>query len=285
MIRERMARIGWTITGLAFLCLTYGFAFQQPWATSTWPWPDGPLSYLFVGSILAAVSVVMLWIAFAQEWRSAVGGVPLVGLSAAGMALYLFLLYDRNGERHLLYYAIGLTLFVLYCLDILFWARRLPVQDQRPLPEMVRASLWVFSLALIITAISLIIRLPHIFPWPLNADSSVMFGCIFLGASVSYAYAALQRTWQQAKANLLGFLAYDLVLLEPFYQHFAKVQTEHAFSLLLYTAILIYSAGLAIFYLFLNPATRLSRSQSQRGTGGMSGPFLPLESKHNAKNA
>lgn len=263
MSRRRFARIGWTMTGLAFLGLTYGFAFQQPWATATWPWPDSPLSYLFVGSILAAVSVVMLWIALADEWRSAVGGVPLVGVSAAGMAVYLFLRYGRSGERHLLYYAIGLTLFVLYSLDILLWARRLPLQDRRRLPEMVRASLWVFSLALIVTAVSLIIRLPTIFPWPLNPDSSVMFGCIFLGAAISYAYAALQPTWQQAKANLLGFLAYDLVLLGPFLQHFAKVKPEHAFSLVLYTAILVYSAGLAIFYLLLYPTTRLLAGRAQ----------------------
>ena len=48
--------------GLLTLMLALGFVFQNPIATNLWPWPDGRYSYLFIGSILAAACVAMLWI-------------------------------------------------------------------------------------------------------------------------------------------------------------------------------------------------------------------------------
>jgi hypothetical protein len=56
---------------------------------------------------------------------------------------------------------------------------------------------------------------------------------------------------------LLGFLAYDLVLIGPFLQHFSTVRPEMRLSLVLYTAVVVYSGLLAIYFLFLHPPTRL----------------------------
>jgi hypothetical protein len=51
----------------------------------------------------------------------------------------------------------------------------------------------------------------------------------------------------------LGFLAYDLVLIIPFLQHFANVRPEMLLSLTIYTAVVSYSGLL----LFVHPPTRL----------------------------
>jgi hypothetical protein len=56
----------------------------------------------------------------------------------------------------------------------------------------------------------------------------------------------------------LGFLAYDLVLIMPFLQHFSDVLPEQRASLIVYTTVLVLSAGLAVYYLFIHRATRLA---------------------------
>jgi hypothetical protein len=60
---------------------------------------------------------------------------------------------------------------------------------------------------------------------------------------------------------LLSFLAYDLVLLPRLLEHFADIPADQLVALIVYAAILIYSTLLAIYYLFLNKATRFQRSQ------------------------
>ena len=84
-----------------------------------------------------------------------------------------------------------------------------------------------------------------------------MFGFIFLGAASGYVIGALRPVWSHVYAPLLGFLAYDLVLLWPLIAEFPDVAAGRRTSLILYVAVLVYSGGLAIYYLLLNPASRL----------------------------
>ena len=53
--------------GLAILALAFGFVLRIPLALSIWPWQDGRYSYLFIGSILAAVSAAAIWIGWTGE--------------------------------------------------------------------------------------------------------------------------------------------------------------------------------------------------------------------------
>jgi hypothetical protein len=45
--------------GLFLMACAFGFAYQIPLAIEFWPWRVSPLTYLFIGLILAAVSVAM----------------------------------------------------------------------------------------------------------------------------------------------------------------------------------------------------------------------------------
>jgi hypothetical protein len=56
--------------GLVILAIAIGFILQLPVVTSIWPWPDGRLSYLFIGSILAAVSCRSLDRMDRRIWRA-----------------------------------------------------------------------------------------------------------------------------------------------------------------------------------------------------------------------
>jgi hypothetical protein len=62
--------------------------------------------------------------------------------------------------------------------------------------------------------------------------------------------------WSIALGQLLDFLAYDIVLLSPFLSYFASVDAAHRLSLSVYSAVLVYSAAPACYYLFVDKRTR-----------------------------
>lgn len=63
--------------------------------------------------------------------------------------------------------------------------------------------------------------------------------------------------WGNAVGQLAGFLAYDLVLLAPFFERFTTVRGGSLVSLTIYVAFLLYSGALASYYLFAANATRI----------------------------
>lgn len=254
---DRAMRLALSLVGIGTLFLALGFATRQPWATNLWPWDDGRLSFIFIGSIAAAVATPILWIAATGELRAAAPGALNLIVSFGGAAATLGWLAARQGAARLLVTALAFALATLATLAIWYWSRRLPFRDPRPLPLPVRASFGLFGALLIPVGLALVLRAPHVFPWPLLPDSSTIFGWIFLGASVYFLHGLLWPSWANAAGQLLGFLAYDLVLIGPFLSHFASVKPEHRPSLIVYTAVLIYSGALATYYLFLNPTTRL----------------------------
>jgi hypothetical protein len=113
---------------------------------------------------------------------------------------------------------------------------------------------------------ALILRLP-IFPWDLSPDSSLIFGCIFLGDAFYFIYALLRPYWGNAFGQLLSFLAYDLVLIVPFLLLMGSVKPGHMLSLIVYILVLLYSGGLAVYYLFLNPQTRVGSQWKEERQG------------------
>ena len=250
-----LVRVASALTALVFLVFTFGFFFQEPWAVRLWPWPDSRLSYIFIASMWAAVTVPLLWLAIIPDWHAAVGGGLNLAIAFAGMTANLGLMV-AGGQRPLLPYLAGCAVIALGYLAGAIWAWFQPLRDGCPMPRLVRYSFWFFTVALVLTALALIFKVPTIFPWPLKPESSVMFGWVFMGAALYFAYGALQRNWHDARGQLLGFLAYDLILIGPFLAHSASVTPDHLLSLIIYVLVLIYSGALAIFYLFVNPRTR-----------------------------
>jgi hypothetical protein len=242
--------------GLVILAFAIGFIFRIPLVTSLWPWPDGRLSYLFVGSILAAVSAAALWIGWTGEFGALPAGSLNVLVIAITTAIYFFELALRENRPDMIPFGIVALVSLIASGAAFLWSRRIPLSDSRPMPLLVRVSFWVFIASLIFAGGALVFRVP-VFPWALNPDSSVIFGCIFIGDAFYFLYSLLYPRWHNAAGQLLSFLAYDLVLIVPFLMLFKTVKPEFMFSLVVYVGVLVYSGGLAVYFLFIDSKTRL----------------------------
>ena len=243
------------IGGLVMLLIAIGFVFQNPIAIKLWPWPDGRYSYLFIGSILAAASAAMLWVG----WTGELGVLPAGSLNilviAAMTSVYFFQLAFREDRPGLIPFGIASFLTAIASGTSFLMSRGLPFSDPRPTPLLVRISFAIFIVSLLFAGGALISGV-QVFPWALNPNSSTIFGCIFIGDAFYFLYGLFRPRWQNARGQLLSFLAYDLVLIIPFLALFNAVKPEHLVSLVVYVAILIYSGALAVYFLFLNSETR-----------------------------
>jgi hypothetical protein len=253
MDRTALARLCFLAMGAAMIALGAGFSFNLPWAASFWPWPEGRLSFLFVGSVLAALGAGSLYVGITREWRAATGGGLTFLVSATGIAVTLL---AREPPVAPAFIPVLLALAAVALLMLNDSRQRRPL-DSRPLPLLVRYSCWLFAAALLAAGAALLLRYPHVFPWPLKPDTSLLYGWIFLGLALNYAYVAARGGWADGKVSLLAFLVYDLVLIGPFVRHFVDVRPEHFLSLVVYTLVLVYSAILAVTFLFADGRTRL----------------------------
>ncbi len=243
------------VGGLVILIFAFGYIFQLPFAVTTWPWEDGRYSFLFVGSILAAISAAALWVGWTGEFGALPAGALNIFVIAITTSIYFFKLVSQ-GRSDLTLYGLLSALSAVVSLIAIFWSLRIPLKDSRPMPKLVRTSFWIFIASLLLAGGALILQVP-IFPWALNPDTSVIFGCIFLGDAFYFLYGMFRPQWHNALGQLLSFLAYDLVLIIPFIGLLNTVKPERYVNLVVYLAVLLYSAGLAIYYLFINTQTRL----------------------------
>jgi hypothetical protein len=251
----RLLRYTTLTGGLLILIAAFGFIFQLPFEMSLWPWEDGRYSYLFIGSILAAVSAAAFWIGWSGEFGALPAGSLNIFVIGLTTSIYFFKLTLGDSRSDMIPYAIiGLFIGIAGMISFL-WSRRIPLGDSRPTPALVRISFGFFTASLIFAGVALILRKP-IFPWALNSDTSIIFGCIFLGDAFYFLYGLILPRWYNALGQLLSFLAYDLVLIVPFLSLVKSVQPEHFISLIAYLIVLIYSSGLAIYFLFINSQTR-----------------------------
>ncbi len=244
--------------GLLLMAAGLGIGLDLWGGRALWPWPDGRLSYIFVASILLAEATVMLWQASTLELSAAKGGA--VGFLAMNLCLaaFMFNRFAAKPETMVLVWAVVCT--VLACSSVILLlqpADRFPSHDTRPTPPIVRWSFLVFAGALFTATVMLFLKMPIIFPWPLKPESSVVFGFLFLASAVYFFDGFLRPTWANAKGQLLGFLIYDLVLIAPWVAHFPKSSGGFRISLSIYLLVLVWSGVLAIYFLFLNPQTRL----------------------------
>ncbi len=258
-------RIILIIGGLLMLILAAGYAFRWSWAISTWLWSDSPLSYTFIASMQAAIAAAMLWIGISGEFSALAAGALNLIVMMGGLAISFAFMSRQSAYGFLGNYALVCGVFAVINIPLFVWSRRIPLRATHPTPWPVRLSYVIFIIFLLAVGLALILRAPNIMPWPMTAitqatakDDSVVFGWMFLGDAFYFVYALLYPQWRLASAQLWSFLAYDLVLLGPFLKllYAGPVKPQFRNSLLIYTAILIYSGLLALYYLLVNPPGR-----------------------------
>ena len=255
MIEERV-RVLFVPASILTLVLAGGFFAQVEWAVTLWPWPAAPLSYVFIASILAAIAIPLLWIAVRGERAAMQAGALDLTVMYGGMCVYVLTLIGDPGQPRLWPYAIVFGAACLGSAATFARSRRIDWNDDRPMPAPARGSFAAFAAILVGAGTALLLH-ADIFPWPLTAESSVMFGFVYLGAAVYFIHGFLAPRWSNAAGQLAGFLVYDVILLGPFCAHFADATGGELVSLIIYTAFLIYSGAIAVYYLFLDPATRV----------------------------
>ena len=260
------------VAAAANLGLAAGFALQQPWATGLWPWETGRLSYLFLASMLAAVGVAAGWIAFSGETGSLPAGFLNLAITQAGIAVYPALIDGSIGL------AAGIGALALLNLALFLATRRWPQPASDPLPALVRGSYVVFTIVLLVVGVALLLGRPGVMPWPVDPDTSVVFGWIFFGDAWYFAYAVARPHWPSARAQLWSFLGYDLVLLGPLAAAAGGVDPDLRLNLWLYLAVLTYSAVLAVTYLLVNRETRGWGTRRRRDpSGSPDGAATPVD--------
>jgi hypothetical protein len=248
------------ISAIIPLVFAIGYYVQAPWAISTWPAKTGLFTHTFVASILVAIAAPIIWIALSQEWRAiAAGSLNLIVLST-GFAVFTFQLASAEGQNYSMIFPVITLAVVLLNVGLFWWGRRQPLHDIRPMPRLVRISFAIFAVVLVVVGGILVLRQnDRIIPWSILPDTAVLLGWIFLGDAAYFLYAIRYPGWGLTVGPLLSFLTYDIVLLPRLLGHFSDVPADQLASLIIYNAIMIYSALLAIYYLVLNKATRLWR--------------------------
>lgn len=244
------------VIGLIQLLLAVGFFFQQSWATSLWPVPDTRLSYAFIAAILAGGAAPLIWAGLSGKFASLAGYGLSFGIMYAGMGISALLFYLRSQILPLLWFALVMGVLAVLA-GIIFMRTRDVAEDHQATPRLVIYAFIAEVLVLAGAGLLLILKVPNTLPWNLSPESSVLYGWVFLGLAFYYLYAVLRPQWIHAIGPLLGFLVYDLVLFSPLFARFGSLQPEHILGQMAASAIIIFSAALGIYYLFVNRATRL----------------------------
>jgi hypothetical protein len=250
------------VLAVIMLLLAVGYFFQMTWATSTWPWQDGRLSFIFLSSILAAIAAPVIWVTVTREFAALAGSAMFPLLASAGMGIYLIQKYSTTTEPTFLLQIIAMVAAVVFSIGVMIWGRSFQLRDKTPMPPLVRGSFVAFAAVLILAGGLLIFKVPHIMPWSVSEDTGVMFGWIFLGAATGYIFGAVYPFWNYARGPLLGFLIYDLVLGPPLIGNYANIQPDYQLSFMIYSVVVIYSTILAAYFLFFYPATRSWKLQA-----------------------
>ena len=115
------------VGGLVILLFAFGFIFRLPFATAIWPWEDGRYSYLFIGSILAAVSAAALWIGWTGEFGALPAGSLNVFVIGLTTSIYFFLLASQ-GRADMALFGVFAALAADHQPDRIFLEREDPAQ-------------------------------------------------------------------------------------------------------------------------------------------------------------
>ncbi len=255
---HRLLRVVLSVMCGAQATLALGFIFQWAPITGLWPLPyTNSTTYLFIGSIIAAAFASTLWCLLQRE-EGALAGVFLdFATIFVPVAIYTYQISGRNPSLRT--FSVVSLLMAVFGLAMFVYTLRIPYRNPRPTPRPLRWMFGLFIVALIVAGGQLVLKAPNVLPWDVNLSGRIIYGWMFLGAAAYFAYGMIRPRWPNAGGQLAGFLAYDLVLIVPFVLMLSNVRPEKLPNLITYIAVLVVSGALAIFYLFVHPATRVQR--------------------------
>ena len=245
--RSYIFRAALILVGLLALAGAIGFLLNWPPVARLWPFLGYGLVPVFLASIMAAIAGPVIWIGVSGELAALRGGAANLLVTGGGIAAYALLQSWGDPAGRVQVFASVMLGTAMVAFLLLVASQRIEWRDSRPTPPMVRIAFGIFGLGLVAVSTGLVLR-------RLDSDTSVVYGIIFLGSAVYFAYGLYRPVWGNAKGQLVGFLAYDLVLIVPFARLWPVAPS---LSLAVYLAVIVVSALLAIGFLLVSPTYRL----------------------------
>ncbi|MGE0499357.1 MAG: hypothetical protein AB7I79_08875 [Rhizobiaceae bacterium] len=243
-------RLSFLVAGATAAMVAGGFTLRVPAMVDLWPWADTPLSFAFLGAVMAALAGGSLWIGLSGDWRSAVPSLFGLLLISAASAGYLWWLDQDDGVGDLEVQIAVMAAGASFALIMLFLAKGGDPNLSRMAP-LARFSCLFYGLALGFVGYALIERWDTVFPWALQPETSTVFGIVFAGLAVIYLLTAWNGERGGGIVVMLGFLVYDALLLPRLLPLVSSITPELLPSLIAYVVVLIYSAAVAVDFLFL----------------------------------
>lgn len=253
--RLDVGRVSLVAAGVVALGVAVAFLVHWPEVVRVWPFMSYGMAPVFLAAMLVAIAAPMLWIGVSGELAAVRGGAADVFVTMLGLGVYCVVAgWDAHPGRQRAFglLCIGVAAVALL---LLYTTRRQRMRDDRPTPMPVRYAFGAFTVLLVAAGAALMARQP-VFPWRLDWGSSVAYGLMFIGAAIYFAWGLARPVWGNAKGQLLGLLAHDVVLVVPFARLWLKAP---GVSLSVYLGVIAVSGVFAIWYLLLSPQYRLRR--------------------------
>jgi hypothetical protein len=254
MVAVRAALV---VTGIFSLSAAAGFTLHLEPFAEIWPLDDAVAVDRFLGAYLAGIGASLLWIGISGELRAAVAGAISLTVVYISLAIKSLTLPLGPAGPHLR--PVELLCVVAACISagIALWFRRFRIRDRQPLPRLVQIAFVVFVLLLAVVGLAMQFGLSFSYYVALGPAAAALVGSSFLGSAAYFLCSLVLPVWGNARAQLWGFLAYDLVLLAPLASRLSSVDAAHWSALVVYVAVLVLSGMLAIYYLLIAPAMRV----------------------------
>ena len=170
-------------------------------------------------------------------------------------AIYFFLMFffkkEKTTRPAFLFLLLGLATHGLDIISFGLDHHRFPASN---FPEAL-----TFLTSLVVLLFVLFVRPKDMAPGAIFIVPFTILSCVLAGLfrSDMNLDPVLRGGWANAAPHLMAFLVYDVVLIPPFLMRLPSLAPEHRLSMYLYLFALIYSAGLAIYTLFISPKKRV----------------------------
>ena len=253
-------QLGLILVGVAALGIALAFARGVPEVVGFWPYSTTyGLATIFIASMFTAIGAPIIWIGLSGDLaaiRPGAVNIIAVGVGLGGQATWK-IAFEASSDK-LMIFAIVVWVVVVAVGVMVVLARTERWRDPRPTPWLVRIAFGIFTFVLLVAG-GLLVQRIQIFPWVLDRDSAFAFGIMFLGAAAYFVYGLVEPVWSNAKGQLIGFLAYDAVLLVPYLTLWPSTVGDQQRGLTVYLAALVISGVIAIWHLCFNPIWKFGR--------------------------
>jgi len=256
-VAEGRSAKGWQAKRIVFLA--YGVFFVSvaavlyvgsAFASDIWPWQEVRLCTFFLGALLAAYGAGCLTVAACGEWTAAVGGSTALAVAFTSFSSQVAFVELSGVPTELVIPAAILGgLGLVAAINLAVIAKAKPVLERAPNSLLIVFR--VMAVCIFAVGIALLSGVHGLLPWALSPQTRLLVGCVLIGFSANYAVTALRGSWAGAQVVLVGLLTYDAMMLMPLLRHFADVAPEYRLTLVINVAVVLLTASLAIYYLFL----------------------------------